>query len=192
MNREFSLRRQEALLQRSRTVNPEPYPTASTSSRCLITTLVLSLVIVVLDQVTKHAIRYSFSPGESKAVISSLFDLTYMRNTGAVWGSLQRQNEWLAIVSIAVLILMALFHRYLAGGRMVFAAAMGFIMGGIIGNLIDRVKLGWVTDFLDFYWNTSHWPSFNIADSAICIGVGLYLFTSLLPAVTSKSANHEQ
>ena len=167
-------------------MNREHYPTASAQSRHLITTLVLSFVIVVLDQVTKHAIRYSFSLGESKAVISSLFDLTYVRNTGAVWGSLQHQNEWLAIVSIAVLVLMASFHHYLAGGRMIFSMALGCIMGGIIGNLIDRIKLGWVTDFLDFYWNASHWPSFNIADSAICMGVGLYLLASLLPVMHKK------
>lgn len=152
--------------------------------------LVISFLIVISDQVTKHAIRYSFSLGESKAVISPFFDLTCVRNTGAVWGSFQHQNEWLAIVSIAVLVLIALFYRYLAGGRMIFSAALGCITGGIIGNLIDRVKLGWVTDFLDFYWNTSHWPSFNIADSAICIGVGLYLIASLWPALKMKSDKH--
>ena len=171
-------------------MNSEPYPNVSAQSRCLLTILVLSLAIVVLDQVTKHAIRYSFSLGESKAVISSLFDLTYVRNTGAVWGSLQHQNEWLAIVSIAVLVLMALSYHYLAGGRMIFSAALGCITGGIIGNLIDRIKLGWVTDFIDFYWHTSHWPSFNIADSAICIGVGLYLIASLWPALKTKSDKH--
>ena len=150
------------------------------------TTLVIALLIVISDQVTKHAIRYSFSLGESQSVISSFFDLTYVRNTGAVWGSLQHQNEWLAVVSIAVLVLMALFYHYLADGRMIFSAALGCITGGITGNLIDRIKLGWVTDFLDFYWNTSHWPSFNIADSAICIGVGLYLIASLWPVMHKK------
>lgn len=156
-------------------------------ARLLILTIALSLAIVVSDQVTKHAIRYNFSPGESAVVIRHFFDLTYVRNTGAVWGSLQKQNEWLAVASIAVLVFIVLFHNYLSGGRMVFAAAIGCITGGVVGNLIDRVKLGWVTDFLDFYWNTSHWPSFNIADSAICIGVGLYLLASLHPAITSKS-----
>lgn len=139
------------------------------------------------DQVTKYAIRDSFSLGESNAVVTSFFNLTYVRNTGAVWGSLQHQNEWLAIVSIAVLVLIALFYRYLADGRMIFSAALGCITGGIIGNLIDRIKLGWVTDFLDFYWHASHWPAFNIADSAICIGVGLYLIASLWPVITGKS-----
>ena len=155
----------------------------------------LSTVIVVLDQVTKHAVRYSFRPGESTVVVPSFFDLTYVRNTGAVWGSFQHQNEWLAVVSVAVLALIALFYHHLVGGQKLFALAFAFIMGGIIGNLIDRVKLGWVTDFLDFYLNTSHWPVFNIADSGICIGVGLYLLASLWPVITgkysAKSADHE-
>lgn len=168
-------------------MNREPYSVSATQSRHLIITLWLSFVIVVLDQVTKHAIRSSFLPGGSKSVISSLFDLTYVRNTGAVWGSLQHQNEWLAVVSIAVLVLIALFYHYLAGGRMIFSAALGCIMGGILGNLIDRIKLGWVTDFLDFYWNATHWPSFNIADSAICMGVGLYLLASLYPVITGNA-----
>lgn len=172
-------------------MNAEPHPPVSVQSRRLITILAISLVIVISDQITKHAIRHSFSHGESKTVISSLFDLTYVRNTGAVWGSLEHQNEWLAVVSAAVLVLIVLFHDYLAGRRAILSAALGCIMGGIIGNLIDRIKLGWVTDFLDFYWNTWHWPSFNIADSAICVGVGLYLLASLFPVITGKSANHE-
>ena len=145
-------------------------------------TVVLSLVIVVLDQVTKQAIRHSFFLGESKTVIPSFFDLTYVRNTGAVWGALQHQNEWLAVVSVAVLVLMVLSYRYLVGGRLMFSAAIGSIIGGIVGNLIDRVKLGWVTDFLDFYCNTSHWPSFNIADSAITAGAALLIFDGLRAA----------
>ena len=156
-------------------------------SRLLILTIALSFAIVVSDQVTKHAVRYNFSPGESAVVIPHFFDLTYVRNTGAVWGALQNQNEWLAVVSIAALALIVLFHNYLSGGLVVYASALGCISGGIVGNLIDRVKLGWVTDFLDFYWNASHWPSFNIADSAICIGVGLYLFASLCPVNPGKA-----
>ena len=144
----------------------------------------LAFVVLAADQITKHAVRSAFVHGESRAVITSFFDLTYVRNTGAVWGSLQNQNEWLAILSLAVLLLAAFSHKYLSGGRMVFAAALGLIMGGITGNLVDRVKLGWMTDFLDFYWRGLHWPAFNIADAAICTGVGLYLLASLFPAIT--------
>jgi len=114
--------------------------------------------------------------------LSSFFNLTYVRNTGAVWGWFQHQNEWLVLVSLAVLFLIVFFYYYLTSGQLICSVAIGCIAGGIIGNLIDRIRLGWVTDFLDFYWNNSHWPSFNIADAAICTGVCLYLLASLLPA----------
>jgi len=148
-------------------------------------TLALSSVIVVLDQITKYAVRLSFSLGESKTVLSSFFNLTYVRNTGAVWGWFQHQNEWLVLVSLVVLFMIMFFYYYLAGGQVICSTAIGCIIGGIIGNLIDRIRLGWVTDFLDFYWNDSHWPSFNIADSAICAGVCFYLLASLLPVCRS-------
>ncbi|MDO9541182.1 MAG: signal peptidase II [Kiritimatiellia bacterium] len=155
-------------------------------------TLALSSGIVISDQITKYAIRFSFSLGESKTIIASLFNLTYVRNTGAVWGWFQHQNEWLALVSLVVLFLIVIFYYYIVDGQAICSTALGLIAGGIIGNLIDRVRLGWVTDFLDFYWNDNHWPSFNIADSAICAGVCFYLLASLLavfrkqtgPAVT--------
>ena len=84
------------------------------------------------------------------------------------------------MVSILVLVLIAIFHNYLVSGKGGYSVAIGLITGGIIGNLVDRVKFGWVTDFLDFYWKNSHWPSFNVADSAICVGVALYLMMSLM------------
>ena len=148
-------------------------------------TLALSSVIVVLDQITKYAVRIFFPLGESKTVLYSFFNLTYVRNTGAVWGWFQHQNEWLALVSLAVIFLIVFFYYYLINGQVICSVAIGCITGGIIGNLIDRIRLGWVTDFLDFYWNDSHWPSFNIADSAICVGVCFYLLTSLLPVCRS-------
>jgi signal peptidase II len=153
----------------------------------LLLTWLATFVVVVLDQVTKHAIRVSFSLGESKTVLSSFFNLTYVRNTGAVFGCFQHQNEWLVLVSLAVLCLIVFFYYYLINGQAVCSVAMGLIAGGIIGNLIDRLRLGWVTDFLDFYLHNSHWPAFNIADSAICAGVGLYLLASLLSLRRSRS-----
>lgn len=149
-------------------------------------TLALSFVIAVLDQITKYAIRFSFSLGESKTVLSSFFNLTYVRNTGAVWGWFQHQNEWLVLVSLVVLFLIMFFYHYLISGQTLCSVAIGCITGGILGNLVDRIRLGWVIDFLDFYWNDSHWPSFNIADSAICMGVCFYLLASLWSAFESK------
>lgn len=154
--------------------------------RCLAPTLALSLLVVGLDQAAKYMVRFGLFPGELKIVIPSFFNLTYVRNTGAVWGWFQNQNEWLVLISIIVLGLIAVFYYYLADGRTIYSLSLGCIVGGIIGNLIDRIKLGWVTDFLDFYVNNSHWPSFNVADSAICIGAGLYLLASLWPVIKAE------
>ena len=140
--------------------------------------VIIGFVIVVLDQAAKVAIRQTLVLGESYPVIEGYFNLNYLRNTGAVWGMFQAQNEWLILLSLLVLTLIAVFYRWLVDQRGVHRLAMGFMLGGIIGNLIDRIKLGWVTDFLDFHWQASHWPSFNIADSAICVGVVIYLASS--------------
>lgn len=141
--------------------------------------VIIGFVIVLLDQAAKVAIRQTLTLRESCPVIEGYFNLTYLRNTGAVWGMFQSQNEWLILLSGLVLMLIAVFYRWLVDQREVHRLAMGFMIGGIVGNLIDRIKLGWVTDFLDFHWQTSHWPSFNIADSAICVGVVIYLASSL-------------
>ena len=140
--------------------------------------LTLAFVIVTADQLTKVVVRQSLVVGESRPVIPGFLNLTRLRNTGAVWGILQHQNMWLVLLSVAVLVAIALLYRRLVGECLVYRIAVGCMIGGIVGNLIDRIKLGWVTDFLDFYWSTSHWPAFNIADSSICVGVAIYLVST--------------
>jgi signal peptidase II len=83
------------------------------------------------------------------------------------------------LLSVVVLILIAVFYRALVTNRHAYKIALGCLIGGIIGNLIDRIKLGWVIDFLDFYLFDLHWPAFNVADSSICIGVAIYLISSI-------------
>ena len=113
-------------------------------------------------------------------MIPSLLNFTYLRNTGAVWGTLQHQNEWLVLFSLAALAGMGFGYRWLVDDRRVHRLAIGCLVGGIVGNLIDRIKLGWVTDFLDVYAGTLHWPCFNVADAAICAGIGLYVGSAFL------------
>lgn len=153
-----------------------------TSTPYKIITLAAALVVLILDQFSKLAARTCFFPGEAKTVIAGFFDLTYVRNTGAVWGCLHDRNEWLTLVSLLALVLVFVFYRYLVDGRRggIQSFVIGCIAGGILGNLVDRIRFGWVIDFLDFYAYGWHWPAFNIADAAICSGVGLYLLTSLL------------
>lgn len=141
--------------------------------------LALTVAIVILDQWSKLLIRQKYFLGESQLVIPGYLNFTYLRNTGAVWGIFQHQNEWLVLLSIIVLILLAVFYRFLVDDRRVQRLAIGCLLGGIVSNLIDRLKSGWVTDFLDFHWGTRHWPAFNLADAAICVGVGIYVVTTL-------------
>lgn len=142
--------------------------------------LILALVVVLLDQLTKLWVRGAFIyGGEPQAVIPGFFNLVYVRNEGAAWGMLGGQMPILILLSVVVLILLAVYHRKVLNPTLDHRIALGLMVGGICGNLIDRIRVGWVTDFLDFHIGPYHWPSFNVADSAICIAVGLYLLSSL-------------
>jgi signal peptidase II len=85
----------------------------------------------------------------------------------------------LILISVAVLVLLVIYRRSFLDEQLSHRILLGLMVGGIVGNLIDRIRFGWVTDFLDFHIGTHHWPSFNVADSAICIAAGLYIITNL-------------
>lgn len=142
--------------------------------------LILGLIVVVADQFTKLWVRGTFVyGGEPQVVIPGFFNLVYVRNPGAAWGMLGGQQVILILLSVVVLLVLAIYHRRFLNPTLDHRIALGLMIGGILGNLIDRIKLGWVTDFLDFHISTHHWPSFNVADAAICTAVGLYLLSSL-------------
>jgi len=142
--------------------------------------LVLAITVLVADQVTKAAATAWLLPAGSTTIIPGLFDLSYTLNTGAVFGVFREMADpWrsllLTIVPlIAVLIVIVMAWR--TEPRLLRPhAALGLIFGGAIGNMVDRLRLGAVVDFLEFYIGAYHWPNFNIADSAICVGVGLLI-----------------
>lgn len=154
--------------------------------------LLICMGIVVLDQVTKLLIRENYLLGSVHEIIPGFMNLTHLRNTGAAWGMLGSQNILLSLLSLVMLILLVVFRRsflHATSCIKIHRIALGLLTGGIIGNLIDRVGRGAVTDFLDFYVANWHWPSFNVADSAICIGVGMYLIASYTDARRNK---HEE
>jgi signal peptidase II len=136
--------------------------------------LLLSFSIVLLDQLTKYWVRIDFLPGQGRAVLPGCFNLAYVRNTGAAWGLLGGLNGWLAVLSVVVLLLIVFFRRSFLTDSLPHRLALAAMIGGIVGNLVDRLRLAFVVDFLDFHWGTHHFPAFNVADSAICIGVALY------------------
>lgn len=141
--------------------------------------LFLGLIIVVFDQLTKQAVQRNLVFGESRPLIDGFFNLVYVRNDGAAWNILSGYGWVLILISFFVLIFLLWFRKSLFGEDGIFQQIiMGFLVGGILGNLIDRIHFGWVTDFLDFEFGSYHFPSFNVADSAICISVGLYLINN--------------
>lgn len=141
--------------------------------------LLLTIVITLLDQATKAWIRADFALGESRPVISGFFNFTYLRNPGAAWGLFGGHNTFLTVLSLVMLGVICLFRRSFLSDTWSHRIALGLMVGGIIGNLMDRVRFGYVVDFLDVHIAGYHWPVFNIADSAICVGVGIYVVTSI-------------
>jgi len=137
--------------------------------------LALSFLIVLLDQLTKHLVRQQLALGEDVAVVSGLFSIRYVQNTGAAWGIFSGLSHWLVLLSVVILVLLLVFRRHFMSDTAVHRVATGLMIAGIVGNLVDRVRLGYVVDFLHFHWGGKSFPTFNVADSAICIGVGLYL-----------------
>ena len=138
----------------------------------------IAVVIAALDQLTKWLVARSVAPGESRVIISGFFSLVQAHNTGAAWGMLRDYNLLLTTVSVLAIAALVVFRRALSLHRPSLSVPLGLIAGGIIGNLIDRIRAGSVTDFLSFYVGQYHWPAFNVADSAICVGVFLYILLS--------------
>ncbi len=141
--------------------------------------LLIGLAILFLDQLTKQAVRANFIYGESLPVIDGFFNLVYVRNDGAAWNILSGHGIILILISIAVLVLLLVYRRSFLQEQFSHEILLGLMIGGIAGNLIDRIRFGWVTDFLDFQFGSYHYPSFNVADSAICIAVVLYVLTNM-------------
>lgn len=145
----------------------------------------LALTVFVLDQVTKawiasHIPFGSYFPPDGIEVVKGFFRIVHVGNTGAAWGLFDGKSLWLAILAIITLIAIFWFRRHLELERPAIQISFGLLCGGIVGNLVDRLIHGHVVDFLLFYVGRFEWPAFNIADSAICVGVGLYLLTTFL------------
>lgn len=133
-------------------------------------------VILIADQLTKFIVDQTMPLHHSIPIIDDLFSLTYIRNTGAAFGILSGSAAafrlpFLLLFSTVAIIFIIIMLRRLPDRETGLITALAFILGGAIGNLIDRVAYGEVIDFLDFYWSRFHWPAFNLADSFITIGV---------------------
>lgn len=145
--------------------------------------IAIVVFVLVLDQLSKLYIASTFTLYESITVIDNFFHITYVRNPGAAFGIFAgsaaafRIPFFLTLSSVAV-VGMIFFYKTVTEN--LIRAAISLIMGGAVGNMIDRARLGEVIDFIDVHWYNNHWPAFNVADSAITIGVGLLILDMVL------------
>lgn len=150
---------------------------AATPIRVIVATA--SIIVLALDQITKLWAVAAIKGGAHIPVIPGLFDLVYVENRGAAFGMLSGYNTFLILASVLTLVILWAWRKSLHDDRPGRAVILGVMIGGILGNLVDRVRLGYVVDFLDFYVGRHHWPAFNIADTAICVGIFLALLLSM-------------
>jgi signal peptidase II len=137
---------------------------------------VISAVVLIFDQATKIYIDRSMDLHSTFTVAENFFNITYLRNKGAAFGFLANTSYrlpfFILVSLVAIIVILVVFARLRPDQRFT-ACALALIFSGALGNLIDRIRLGEVIDFLDAHWYGHHWPAFNIADSAICVGVFL-------------------
>jgi signal peptidase II len=162
--------------------------------------LFLAAIVVVLDQITKLMVE-SALPFGSRVVINSILDLVHVRNTGAAFSFLASASGWQREFFIAIAFAASAWIVWMLAraerGAFLFCAALSLILGGALGNVIDRIRLGGVVDFLYFHWGPHYWPAFNVADSAITCGAILFIVDALRSAAkhrrqTEADAHAEQ
>lgn len=136
---------------------------------------VLPLAVVILDQFSKYIVVENIALGESIPIIEEVFHLTYILNPGAAFGMFAHNRLFFIAIAVIVIGIIIWARREILASPWEVKAGCGLFLGGAIGNLIDRARQGLVIDFFDF----RIWPVFNIADIAICIGVGLIIWNLL-------------
>ena len=146
--------------------------------------LAVTALVVVVDQVTKWLVSRSLELHEYRPLVDGLLSLSHVRNRGAAFGILSDadipyQAVLFSVLSLAALLAIAVYAWRLPEAARLPQAALALILGGAIGNLVDRVRLGYVVDFVHVYWREHQWPDFNAADSAITVGVTLLVLDIL-------------
>ena len=149
---------------------------------------VIAGLVVIFDQITKILILKNLPLYHSVTIIPGLFNITHIHNPGGAFGFMAHQDSSLRnfiFILLASLAICFIFYFYKNTNRTHPFLASGFalILGGAIGNLIDRIRFGKVVDFLDFYVRNYHWPAFNVADSAITVGVTIFIFHLLFKKI---------
>jgi signal peptidase II len=155
--------------------------------------LLISAAVILLDIWTKHLVLKSIALHEAITVIPDFFQIVHVRNTGAAFGlGANASNSIVPVLlnvgAIAVFCVVVVYAFRTAVTDRLLQTGLHLILGGAIGNLLDRFRFGYVVDFLDVYVKNHHWPAFNVADSAICIGIALLFFDMRKKPETSAAA----
>ena len=139
--------------------------------------LPVGLGLVVVDQITKFLVEGKMREGLEIPILSGLFSLTRVHNTGVAFGMAQGNNLLTGLLALGILIFAAWMAREWDWRKRWVQVVAGLVAGGAVGNLIDRMRVGYVIDFLDFHYGSWSWPAFNVADAAISIGVGILVLS---------------
>ena len=143
--------------------------------------LIIAAIVVVADQITKAAAT-GYLMLYQPVPVMPLFNLTLMHNTGAAFSFLNDAGGWqrwfFTLLALGVSVAILFWLRKMPAHERWQGVGLSLVMGGAIGNVIDRMRMGYVVDFLDFYFSTHHFPAFNVADSAITVGAGILLLLS--------------
>lgn len=144
----------------------------------MLRTILTGAAVLALDLGSKWLVESRMALHQSIPVIEGFFHITYIRNPGAAFGLLAHQRELFIAFALAAAVGILVYSRRAEARRGILPYALGMILGGALGNLVDRIRYGTVVDFLDFFWRNWHYPVFNLADSAIVVGVGLLILHS--------------
>ncbi|MCK5554405.1 MAG: signal peptidase II [Deltaproteobacteria bacterium] len=149
--------------------------------------IVVFCVVLFFDQITKAYVDRTLHNFQSVEIIKNFFHITHVRNTGAAFGLLggpahPLRTAFFIVISGVAIGAILLIYRRIEDDDTLHALAFSLLLGGAAGNLVDRVWMGHVIDFLDFHWYIHHWPAFNFADAAICGGIGLILLNMVMGA----------
>ncbi|MDX1974601.1 MAG: signal peptidase II [Rickettsiales bacterium] len=157
------------------------------SIRSVVAGLGISLVVVAIDMLTKQwALDYFYSSEQGVVAVTPFLNWVLVWNRGVSFGLFASHNQPLILIGVSLFIIAIVFRWLMEAQSLWLAVALGAIIGGAVGNVIDRVRYGAVVDFIDVYWQGYHWPAFNIADSAIFIGVVVLCVETMLAETKHK------
>ena len=150
--------------------------------------IIIIIVLAFIDQLTKYLVSINIEYGETGPGIGGFFHLTYHHNKGAAWGIFQDSRYFL--ITLTILLLVVLAYIFIKSGSRFLRLSLSIIIGGAVGNLIDRIRIGGVTDFLDFHFGSYHFPTFNFAD--ICVVTGTFMVAWYMLCIYKGNTKQEE